>query len=99
MYKTFEDVRRVIGKGKPEAVVNMFLESAIEGDMQVDCCPDEWPDFAGLAAEWKREHYAELRAAAYPAIGDQMDALWKGGVEAEAMRQRVQQVKELWPKI
>jgi len=42
--------------------------------------------------------YVELRAAAYPSIGDQMDALWKGGNEAEAMKAKVMDVKKKYPK-
>lgn len=39
------------------------------------------------------QDYAVLRRAAYPSIEDQLDALWKGGPEAEAMRARVEAVK------
>lgn len=42
--------------------------------------------------------YADKRLAEYPSIGDQLDALWKGGNEAEAMRLRVLAVKEKYPK-
>lgn len=42
--------------------------------------------------------YAEKRAAEYPPIGDQLDALWKGGAEAEAMLAKVQAVKAKYPK-
>jgi hypothetical protein len=43
-------------------------------------------------------HYAIKRAAEYPPIGDQLDALWKGGAEAEAMLAKVQAVKAKYPK-
>jgi hypothetical protein len=42
--------------------------------------------------------YAEERKAAYPPIEDQLDALWKGGAEAEAMRAQVAAVKAAHPK-
>jgi len=42
--------------------------------------------------------YAEKRASEYPPIGDQLDALWKGGAEAEAMLAKVQAVKNKYPK-
>ena len=42
--------------------------------------------------------YAELRAAEYPLIGDQLDALWKGGVAAEEMLATVMAVKAKYPK-
>ena len=42
--------------------------------------------------------YIAKRASEYPPIGDQLDALWKGGAEAEAMLARVQAVKQKFPK-
>jgi hypothetical protein len=42
--------------------------------------------------------YIAKRAAEYPPIGDQLDALWKGGAEAEAMLAKVQAVKAKYPK-
>jgi len=42
--------------------------------------------------------YRALRAAEYPLIGDQLDALWKGGDAAAAMLAQVQAVKEKYPK-
>lgn len=34
----------------------------------------------------------------YPPLGDQLDALWKGGTAADEMRQRIQDVKATYPK-
>jgi hypothetical protein len=42
--------------------------------------------------------YKYARASEYPPIGDQLDALWKGGAEAEAMLAKVQAVKTKYPK-
>jgi hypothetical protein len=42
--------------------------------------------------------YIAKRASEYPSIGDQLDALWKGGAEAEAMLAKVQAVKQKYPK-
>lgn len=42
--------------------------------------------------------YAEKRRAEYPAIGDQLDALWKGGDAADQMLAAVQAVKSKYPK-
>lgn len=44
------------------------------------------------------DDHASLRRMEYPPIGDQLDALWKGGSDAEEMRARVQSVKEKYPK-
>jgi hypothetical protein len=46
----------------------------------------------------KNELYKESRAAEYPSIGDQLDALWKGGAQAEAMLAIIQSVKNKYPK-
>jgi hypothetical protein len=43
--------------------------------------------------------YAEKRAAEYPPIGDQLDALWKGGEAAAEMLAMVQAVKAKYPKV
>jgi hypothetical protein len=42
--------------------------------------------------------YKQQRASEYPPIGDQLDALWKGGDEAAAMLAKVQTVKAKYPK-
>lgn len=42
--------------------------------------------------------YRDLRSAAYPSIGDQLDALWKGGADAAAMKAKIQEVKDRFPK-
>ena len=42
--------------------------------------------------------YIAKRIAEYPSIGDQLDALWKGGDAAEEMLAKVQAVKTKYPK-
>lgn len=42
--------------------------------------------------------YKYQRAIQYPPIGDQLDALWKGGEDAEEMLAKVQAVKAKYPK-
>ena len=42
--------------------------------------------------------YQALRAAAYPPVGDQLDALWKGGDEQAAMLATILAVKAEYPK-
>ena len=42
--------------------------------------------------------YQRSRAEKYPPIGDQLDALWKGGAFAEAMLAQVMAVKAKYPK-
>ncbi len=43
--------------------------------------------------------YKAKRAAEYPPIGDQLDALWKGGEAAAEMLATVQAVKAKYPKV
>lgn len=45
-----------------------------------------------------RFDYYDKRAVAYPPIGDQLDALWKGGQAADDMRAVVNAVKTQYPK-
>lgn len=50
-----------------------------------------------MKIEVTRSHQA-LRKVAYPPIEEQLDALWKGGADADAMRQRVLAVKAKYPE-
>ena len=66
-----------------------------EGDRQGDdpAVPaPPGPGFAWDGSEWAYtlEACHAARLAAYPAIGDQLDALWKGGEHAEAMKAQAQ---------
>jgi hypothetical protein len=47
-----------------------------------------------LSTDWYN-----LREDAYPPIKDQLDAAWKGGEEAEAMKQLVLSIKDKYPKL
>lgn len=51
-----------------------------------------------LQAEYDNKQYQRNRAAEYPSIGDQLDALWKGGDAATEMLAKVQAVKNKYPK-
>lgn len=42
--------------------------------------------------------YSQKRAAEYPPVGDQLDALWKGGADAAAMKAQIDAVKVKYPK-
>lgn len=55
-------------------------------------------DMAAVEAWVDPETYKIQRAAAYPPIGDQLDALWKGGEAAAEMLARIQAVKTEYPK-
>lgn len=55
-------------------------------------------DLALVNAWVDPDAYKFARVKEYPSIGDQLDALWKGGAEAEAMLAKVQAVKIKYPK-
>jgi len=55
-------------------------------------------DLAAVNAWIDPEAYKYKRAAEYPPIGDQLDALWKGGDAAAEMLAKVQAVKAKYPK-
>ena len=42
--------------------------------------------------------YVTQREMEYPPIGDQLDAMWKGGTEAAVMRAKIEAVKAKYPK-
>ena len=53
-------------------------------------------DEAAVQAYMTANAYKTLRQ--YPPIGDQLDALWKGGAAAEEMLTQIQAVKARYPK-
>ena len=53
---------------------------------------------AEAQAEYDAKQYQRDRVTEYPAIGDQLDALWKGGDAAAEMLAKVQAVKAKYPK-
>jgi hypothetical protein len=55
-------------------------------------------ELARLQAQYDAKEYARKRAPEYPPIGDQLDALWKGGAAAAEMLAKVQAVKTKYPK-
>lgn len=54
------------------------------------------PEADALALE--KLSYREKRAREYPSIGDQLDAIWKGGAALDEMRAKVTVVKAKYPK-
>lgn len=42
--------------------------------------------------------YRQQRRNEYPPIGDQLDALWRGGADADAMKEIINSVKAKYPK-
>lgn len=55
-------------------------------------------DLTAVNAWVDPEAYIAKRQTEYPPIGDQLDALWKGGEAAAEMLAKVQAVKSKFPK-
>ena len=55
-------------------------------------------DLAAVNAWQDPDAYKYARVKEYPSIGDQLDALWKGGDAAAEMLAKVQAVKVKYPK-
>jgi len=71
----------------------------IRGDVAYDADGNEVAyDKAAVQAYVDAHAYIAKRAAEYPPIGDQLDALWKGGEAAAEMLAKVQAVKAKYPK-
>lgn len=51
-----------------------------------------------LEADYAAKQFQRDRVKEYPPIGDQLDALWKGGEAAAEMLAKVQAVKAKYPK-
>lgn len=74
------------------------LDSAeFEHLLPVGCVPITEEEAEALRPKPPVQTYAELRAAAYPSVADQLDALWKGGADAEAMRAEIIGIKTRFP--
>lgn len=73
----------------PERTGNPLPEGAYSEDREVI----ENSHGTFLASDYRR-----LRSHEYPGLADQLDAFWKGGAEADAMRERVLAVKAKYPR-
>ena len=70
---------------------NPLPEGAISGEFDISMTSD--------GRYVLTENYAELRKLEYPSIGDQLDALFKAGVLPAEMAEKIQAVKDKYPKI
>ena len=95
-------MKALIYNGKVEEVRETPFE--VHPDMQwVDCddsveADDLYIDGQFVKPEIPATTYDEQRKAEYPDIRDQLDALWKGGAEADAMKEIIQAIKAKYPK-
>jgi len=51
-----------------------------------------------LQAEYDAKEYQRQRVPEYPSIGDQLDAIWKGGDAYDVMLAKVMEIKDKYPK-
>lgn len=97
---------RIIGSqshGAGAGDLQVLIDNAVAAgyaadDLDAVYMTDEAFDAAQAAQRESELTYAERRRAHYPPISDQIDALWKGGAEADAMRAIVMGVKARFPK-
>ena len=82
---------RLIQKGRdiPEVVGNEIPAGVIVEEREILVTPH---------GRFLASDYAALRRNEYPDIRDQIDAIWKGGSDADAMREKVIAVKTKYPK-
>jgi hypothetical protein len=83
-----------------QAIINLYPNVAvIRDDIAYDANNNEVVyDKDAVQAYVDAHAYITKRAAEYPPIGDQLDALWKGGDAAAEMLAKVQAVKNKYPK-
>jgi len=83
-----------------QAITKLYPQvTTMRGETAYDADGNEVAyDKAAVQAYVDAHAYIAKRASEYPSIGDQLDALWKGGAEAEAMLAKVQAVKNKYPK-
>ena len=70
---------------------------ASENPVTLDTAAAE-AEIAVLEAAEAKVAYRAQRAKAYPPVGDQLDALWKGGADQAAMKAAIDKVKSDYPK-
>ena len=83
-----------------EAILKLYPQIAvIRGETAYDADGNEVAyDKSAVQAYVDAHAYIAKRASEYPPIGDQLDALWKGGDAAAEMLTKVQAVKTKYPK-
>lgn len=85
--------RKVVGKDAN----NSAIESSDPADFGVTWSEVQ-AEITRLQAEYDAQEYARSRVSEYPAIGDQLDALYHAGVFPDDMAAQIQAVKDKYPK-
>lgn len=90
------DILQAARQLRPGTVWNLrgdSLEQVEDGSPRVDI-----PTLEEIQTVLNETAYQDARRPEYPPIGDQLDALWKGGQAAADMLAKIQSVKEKYPK-
>ena len=83
--------------------INPNAEVIVKGD-DVDSCNIQWVNGTAeisksdIKAKMTAIAYVAKRQAEYPPIGDQLDALYHGGVFPKEMADLIKSVKDKYPK-
>ena len=83
--------------------INPNAEVTLKGD-DIDKCDIEWVNGtkeiskSDIKAKINEIQHIEKRQAEYPLIGDQLDALYHGGVFPKEMADLIKSVKDKYPK-
>ena len=83
--------------------INPKAEVGIDGS-DIDACKIEWLNGTSeisktdIKAKMASMAYIEEREAEYPTIGDQLDALYHGGVFPKEMTEILKAIKDKYPK-
>ena len=103
IFKAENELREVISLGKSEEVINVFLESYLQG-LEYEKCEDkelfELVDVSEQMKQWKLDNYQILRKAIYPNIAEYIDDIVKGDNDATLEYiNKCLVVKEKYPKV
>lgn len=79
------------------------MAKLVEKNGRTYCVEDDGYEWEYISAPQPQD-YRQLRAAAYPPMGDQLDAIWKllqpdEGTEAFTVKQLILAVKAKYPKV
>lgn len=85
----------------PGAEVSQFNDTVTWHNPSVAPVTEEQiaTELARLQAEYEAKEYQRKRIAEYPSIGDQLDALFHAGVFPSDMADKIQAVKDKYPKV
>ena len=78
--------------------IEMVITKWSHSDIKKPSASQLKKDFAEYEKHLKSIAYKEKRATEYPSIKDQLDAIFKGDTDFEAMKSKIEAVKKKHPK-